>query len=393
MRGYLNIYICFLLASYQCFQHVNCRKVFKVKEKSNLAYKVINLTLDFIDHLKFEGDPDKDERQQELINKMDIMHDKFDYFQHMAEKQPYKIVLSRHINKIESCKIDHRNFLQQPTSIAAIENLKKCDDIILDARTLWRYLSGHSILGLKPIFEYYTKDKSCNGLQINNMFQYLHTVFVDGCAIAVTNERIAFNQSSTLYRDECLQMVEDIEQYIRYFFDQCTNMSCSTFDEQVTQVLNGPEIVNTSTAITALEDNFPWYIFLAIESSSADSVIANNGTFALNSKTVVIEGICYHIFWTNFYVRFTKNKTSTNDTFVKVTISSCDYLGSSSGMNLSEKEYFNEKRKTFFGFTSNDTSDSCQYLHGSKGSSSASSVEKLSFVSMILIGFLCLTFL
>lgn len=389
MKGRRNIFILFLLAGFPFYQHATCGKVFKIKEIGNLAYKVINLSLKFVDNLN-SGDGSETARgpMKELLSVVKQIYDILDYSFHEVEHQPYKIVLSRHTDKIESCKTEHKNMLQQPNSIAAIENFKKCDDIIFAARAIGRYLSGYPILGLKPILEYYTKGKTCNGLQIKNMFQYLYTSFIDGCNIAVTHERITYNQSSTLYKDECLQMVDKIESYTRYFFGRCINVSCSSFYEQVAQLLKGQDIVNASSANNALENNFPWFQFLVINSNNAYSSVVNNGTFPINSYTFAIANKnTYHVLWTDSFASFSENKTTENDTFVNVTISICDYLDSSYGINLLQKGYLYAKLITFVGFRSNYTTDTCEYKNVT---SPASSVEKLSFYSIFVLVFAAL---
>lgn len=387
MKSLLNIFIFCLLASTLFYQPATCGKVLNIKEIGNLAYKVINLSLKFVDSL-VPGDDSETANGpiKKLLSAFEKLYNKLDYSFHEVERQPYKIVLSRHTDKIESCKNDHKNMLQQPSSIAAIENFKKCDDIMHDARAIGRYLSGHSLIDLKPILEYYMKDNICNGLQIKNMFQYLYTFFIDGCNIAVTHERITFNQSSTLYKDECIQMVDDIESYTRYFFGRCIKASCSSFYEQVEKLLKGKDILNVSSANKALENNFPWFQFLVIESSSAHSSVENNGTFPANSHIFAIKNI-YHVFWADSFASFAENKTTENDTFVNVTISICDYLDSSYGMNLSQKGYVYAKLITFVGFRSNNTIDTCKY---EESTSRASSVEKHSFDHIFIFVFAAL---
>lgn len=387
MKSLLNIFIFCLLASTLFYQPATCGKVLNNKEIGNLAYKVINLSLKFVDSL-VPGDDSETANGpiKELLSAFEKLYNKLDYSFHEVERQPYKIVLSRHTDKIESCKNDHKNMLQQPSSIAAIENFKKCDDIMHDARAIGRYLSGHSLIDLKPILEYYMKDNICNGLQIKNMLQYLYTFFIDGCNIAVTHERITFNQSSTLYKDECIQMVDDIESYTRYFFSRCIKASCSSLYEQVENLLKEQNTVNASSVNNVLEDNFPWFQFLVITLRALHSSVENKGTLKVNKYPFRIQEVVYHIFFIDSFISFAENKTTEYDSFVNVTISFCDYMGSSSGMNLSQTGYLHAKLVTFVGFTPNNTVtiDTCKYKSVSL---TASSIEKLSLGSIIVFVF------
>lgn len=136
------------------------------------------------------------------------------------------------------------------------------------------------------------------------MFRYLYTNFIDGCTLAVAAERMLYNGTSTLYRDECWKTVEDINSYMRHFYRKCITNSCSSFLSQVTKLFQESEIRNVSAAYETLEKNFPWFQFLVIESSTSASIMKNNGTFVLNSKTFPVYEKTFHVFWTDFRCRF-----------------------------------------------------------------------------------------
>lgn len=128
---------------------------------------------------------------------------------------PYKITISQHIDKIQSCKTDFKNIWHNPNSTAARSIFEKCHKIIGNVRASGRYLSGQASIRPYPFFEiYHEKDGYYNGQAIGTMFRYtsiyLYTNFI-GCAlIAVAVERMVFNQTSALYRIECWKEVEDI---------------------------------------------------------------------------------------------------------------------------------------------------------------------------------------
>eukprot|EP00105_Crassostrea_gigas_P033954 XP_019918102.1 PREDICTED: uncharacterized protein LOC105348796 [Crassostrea gigas] len=362
------------LAILMCLQLGTCSGLL-VPDIAFLAYDVITLGIDFIDRLTSGDDLGKvQESIDNLQNSVNELHGKLDYTTqivehliHLMNQQPYKISLSQHVEKIKSCKTDLENVLQKPTSTAARENFRKCYDIIGNVRAIGGYLSGHAIVGLPPFFELYRhKDGYYRGPAIKTMFQYLYTYFIDGCTVVVAAERLAFCRSSTLYKEECLKTVADINSYIRNFYRKCITQSCYWFHSQATELFNRPEVVDVSSANNVLENNFPWFQFLVIQSSASDSTVDNDGTFHVNSKTFAVQKT-YHIFWTDSFVRFVKNSTDGNKQFINVTISHGDYVGSSYGMNLSKQSDLAQKQISFVGYSSDHNMDTCQYPQGSGG--------------------------
>lgn len=87
------------------------------------------------------------------------------------------------------------------------------------------------------------------------------------------------------------------------YFRKCITQSCYWFHSQTTELFKRPEVVDVSSANNALQNNFPWFQFLVIQSSASDSTVDNDGTFHINSKTIAVQKT-YHIFWTDSFVRF-----------------------------------------------------------------------------------------
>lgn len=351
------------LAILMCLQLGTCSGL-QVPEIAFLAYDVISLWIDFIDRLTADDDLGRVQESIDNLQKsVNEIHGKLDYTTQLVEhlinlmnQQPYKISLSQHVEKIKSCKIDLENVLQKPTSTAARENFQKCYDIIGNVRAIGGYLSGHAIVGLPPFFELYLhKDGYYRGSAIKTMFQYLYTYFIDGCTVVVAAERYSFYRSSTINKDECLKTVADINSYIRNFYRKCITQSCYWFHSQTTELFKRPEVVDVSSANNALQNNFPWFQFLVIQSSASDSTVDNDGTFHVNSKTIAVQKT-YHIFWTDSFVRFVKNSTGGNKQFINVTISHGDFVGFSYGMNLSQQSDLAQKQISFVGYTSDHVS-------------------------------------
>lgn len=370
-------------------------KGFKVKEVADLAYEVISRSIDFIDQLTSGDDSDTVQRSiKNLQSSVDKLHEKLDYTTQLVEslinlinEQPYKISISQHIEQIKSCKTDLENVLQTPTSIAARENFRKCYVIMNNVRAIGGYLSGQAIIGLHPFFESYRhKDGYYKGYAIKTMFQYLYTHFIDGCTVVVTAERIQFNQTSTIYRDECWKTVSEIYLYMRDFYRKCIRASCPWFISQVGKFLDRPEVVDVYSANNVLQNNFPWFQFLILGSLNSDSTVENVGTFPVNSNIFIVQKT-YRVFWTDSFVLFSNHNKTGHQDAVNVTISICDYDGSSHGMDLTKELYLNEKLFSFVGFTSNHTMDTCKYPQESytKIPSLASSLQKLPLASMFTL--------
>lgn len=383
-----------------CLQFTMCGKSIKVKDVAALATNVIGMSIKFADQLSSGNDFEKmQESIKQLQSSVQKLQDKLDYTTQLVEhlidlikEQPYKISLSQHVEKIKSCKTDLENVLQSPTSTAAQENFQKCYNIIENVRAIGGYLSGYNIIGLPPFFELFRhKDGYYGGLAIKTMFQYLYSYFVDGCTVVVTAERIAFNRSSTLYKEGCLKKIEDINSYMEEFYRKCITRSCSWFHSQTTDLLNEPEIKDASSAYNALQDNFPWFQFLVIEHTGSDPAVLNYGTFHLISKTYKMQKT-YQVFLTNSFQSFSDYNTTENEHLVNVTIKICEYEGSSNGMNLSKQVYLEEKLFSFVGFTSNYTLDACDYQQEYDRSSLASLPRKLP-ISELLVFIACVSHL
>lgn len=374
-------------------------KPLKLEEIAVLAYDVLSLGNDFINSLISD---DNFISVQGMINKlqkmMEELHNKLDYITQQLEdllflvsELPYKIAISQHIDKIRSCKTDFNNLFGNPNNTAALSIFKKCHNIVVSVRAIGRYLSGKASIGPYPFFEiYYEKDGYYRGQAIETMFRYLYTNFIDGCILIVAAERMVYNQTSALYRDECWKTFGEINSYMTKFYRKCMTKSCSSFLSQVSKLFQTYQIKNTSAALKILENNFPWFQFIVVESSTTASIVENNGTFVLNSKTFPIHGKIFHVFWTDFSVSFVKNMTTENQQFVNVTILICDFEDSSYGMNFSKRFYLEEKLISFVGYTSDPTMDTCEYSQELGGSPSLSSIRKLPNNFMIFI-FACAT--
>lgn len=161
-----------------------------------------------------------------------------------------------------------------------------------------------------------------------------------------TAERIEFNQSSTLYKDECWKTVADIYSYMKSFYRKCITHSCSWFLSQATDLLKRPEIVDASSANNVLQNNFPWFQFFVLEFSTSGSTLKNIGTYFVKSKTFVLQKT-YRVFWTDSFVAFAQNRSTENEQDIHIPISICNYETSSYGMNLSRLLYLDEKLFSF----------------------------------------------
>lgn len=126
---------------------------------------------------------------------------------------------NHHIEKVDSCITDLQYVFKDPTDIVARENFQKCYNIMTDVRALGRYLCGNPMIGSKPLFDsFHNEDGSCKGEDIEMIFRALYAKFIDGCLLTSTAERMKHNNSSTLYRDECLGMNKNITDYMTNFY-------------------------------------------------------------------------------------------------------------------------------------------------------------------------------
>lgn len=350
-----------------CLQYPSSIEGLKVKKVSEIAIEVIKSSIDFIKEVITDNNSENSKAQ--VHYRFDILYSKLDYTNVKVEElfdviyqQTYKVLFMPHINRIISCMTDFNNFLQNQNSTAARENFGKCYNIIDDVRALFNILSGYSIIGLRPFFEYYRhKDGYYNGLAIKKLFQYLYRHFIDGCTGLMTAERFKFNQTSTLYSDECYNMIDDINSYMESLYRKCFEASCPWFISHVTELLLRPEVVDVSSALKTLQDNFPWFNFFLVNTKNFKSAIENKGTFTLNFYTFPFLDGYIQLFWTESSVSFDKSNKTENASFVNLTIPICEHVRSSNGMNLSKELHEEEKLYSFVGFTTDRSNNTCEY--------------------------------
>lgn len=266
-----------------------------VKEVAKIAVDVIRLSLQFSKEIRaWNGFNEIQKFRTELNTNINKLHDKLDFvvqevekLTELIEKQTQDILITPSINQIKSCVIELNSLLQNPNNTAARENfLKRCENIIVEVRTIYDFLSGQN----RSILEKYRhKDGSCNGQSIKTMHNFLFRYLVDGCAIVVTAEELRHNQNSVLDKNEWLNMVEKTNDFMENLYNKCISSSCQNVYSHATELLSGPEIVNVESAASVLKDNFPWFQFLIVESKDSNSIIENSGTFAINFKTFTMQ--------------------------------------------------------------------------------------------------------
>lgn len=386
----------FLFTIVLCLQYPDSSEGLKVKKVAEIAIEVIQLSIEFSKEIMSENNFDKIENSiAQLHNRLDNLYNKLEYTTEkvkelfdLIDQQTYKVSFTPHINRIKSCMTDFNTFLQKPNSTAARENFRKCYYIIDDARAIFNSLSGHSIIGIRPFLELYRhKDGSFNGLAIKTLFQYLFRYFIDGCTGLVAAERFEFNQSSRLYSDECLKMIDDINSYMESLYRKCFEASCPWFTSQVTELLLRPGIKDVSSAMKAVQDNFPWLKVFLVETKAFQSAIENKGTFPLNFKTFPFMKNYIQLYWTESSVSFDKSNKTEKALFVNLTISICEHMHSSNGMNLSKTLYEEEKLYSFIGYTTDHSNYTCKYKQKLNPPSSSPGKPELTFTNCLFLFF------
>lgn len=372
MKVFLRILLCTLLTtSTEC-------KTNLLKDITGFVYNVLTLGLDLSDRLQSN---DVLEKVQESINKLqrgiERVHSMLEYTKKLLEAafrlikvKSYFDSFNHHIEKIDSCITDLQYVFKDPTDIVARENFQKCYNIMTDVRALGRYLCGNPMIGSKPLFDsFHNEDGSCKGEDIEMIFRALYAKFIDGCILTSTAERMKHNNSSTLYRDECLGMNKNITDYMTNFYGKCIKLSCSSFHARVSTLLKNLEKVDTSTIYSVLQRNYPWLQFNVIEVWREDALVENNGTFYLNSGIFVVKNKVFLVFCTDVFVKFSKHRAIENQKYVNITVSYRDFESWFLGMNLSYENPLETKRINALGYTSHQTIDTCKYLPGTGDSS------------------------
>lgn len=363
MKLYLGILLCILLAtSSEC-------KTSLFKDIAGYIYNVFTLGLDVSDRLE-SNDEKVLESFKKLQEAIERVHIKLEYTSQLVEDmynlikvQSYYESSNHHIENINRCMKNLQTVFKDPTNMVAREHFKKCYDIITNVEVIGGYLSGKANFGSKPLFDYfYNEDGSCKGEDIEKIFRGLYAKFIDGCIVTSTAERMKHGNFSTIYRDECWEMNKNISAYMISFYAKCSKLSCSSFHSRVSALLKNLEKVNSFTVYNVLRQNYPWLQFSVIEVGKKEAVVENNGTFFLNSGIFVVQNKIFLVFWTDVFVMFSKNRTNENQQNVNVTVSYCDFESWFLGMNFSYENPLETKRISAFGFTSNQTIDTCKYF-------------------------------
>lgn len=372
MKVFLRILLCTLLTtSTEC-------KTNLLKDITGFVYNFLTLGLDLSDRLQSN---DALEKVQESINKLqrgiERVHSMLEYTKKLLEAafrlikvESYFNSFNRHIEIIDSCITDLQYVFKDPTDIVARENFQNCYNIMYNVRALGTCLCGNPKFGRKPLFDsFHNEDDSCKGEYIEMIFRALYAKFIDGCLVTSTAERMIHNNSSTLYRDECLGMNKNITDYMTNFYGKCINLSCSSFHSHVSTLLKNLEKVDSSTVYNVLQRNYPWLQFNVIEVGREEDLVENNGTFYLNSGIFVVKNKTFLVFWTDDFVKFSKHRAIENQKYVNITVSYCDFESWFLGMNLSYENPLETKRINAFGYTSDQTIDTCEYMPESDDSS------------------------
>ncbi|XP_063413891.1 uncharacterized protein LOC134696164 [Mytilus trossulus] len=327
------------------------------------AYDVISFGVDFIEKYVL-GDPYSDSLQQ-LQRSIDLIHTKLDYLTDVVDRLlqlvkelPYTLRITEHVEKIKSCTTDMNNFFSRPTNAAALENLQKCYDIMVNVRAIGNYLSGGAIAGSPPLFDMYRqKEGTYHGETIKNMFTYLYTYFINGCAVVVTAEGSKYHGSSKFYQQECKAKVGAIQNYMKTFFSKCIREMCPHFISTATAKLS--EISDSTSAHLAMTDAFPWFQFLVLQTSTTNPNITEDGTFKMKSKNFAGTQT-FHLFWTDSFVRFKRQGTgATLDIAVDTNHLVNSYYG-----NLDMTTNQQGSMTHFISFTTDTSIDHCNYVTG-----------------------------
>lgn len=394
MKLQLIILLCILLGnSSEC-------KTYLFKDIADYVYNVFTLGLDLGDRLE------SNENVKESINKLqeaiERVYSMLEYTNQQVEDlnrlikvQSYYETVDKHIFEIERCIKNLRYVFDDPTDIVKRENFEKCYDIIANVQVIGDYLSGKAKFGSKPLFDYfYNEDGSCKGEDIDRIVRVLYANFFDGCIVTSTAERMKHGNSSTIYRDECWEMNKYISASMISFYGKCIKVSCSSFHSRVSALLKNLEKVNSTspTVYNVLRHNYPWLQFIVIEVGKKEAVVENNGTFFLNSGIFVVQNKIFLVFWTDVFVMFSKNRTNENQQNVNVTVSYRDFESWFLGMNLSYENPLVTKRISAFGYTSNQTIDTCKYFpvpdsspHATPNSGNSLRTPALIFFAIFLV--------
>lgn len=385
------VIICLLLCSAISITETVVIQIAKIAQE---AYSVISAGIEFVEKI-VSGDPFSQIQAslQELRRSINIIHTKLDYLTGLVEELlqrvkelPYNLRITQHVEKIKSCTDDLNNFMSKPTNTAARENLEKCYNIMENVRSIGNYLSGGVIAGSPPIFDLYRqKQGTYDGVTIQNMFTYMYTHFINGCAIVVTAEGLKYLMSASLYHNECKAKVGAIHSYMKNFFSKCIREMCPVFVSAAKGKLS--KVYDSSSAHTALSDAFPWFQFLALQTRSTKPDVTDVGTFKMKSHTIASTQT-YQLFWTDIFVRLQRIGPGMK---INITVNRNELASSFYG-NVNLTTNVKESSMQFIAYTSDTSIDHCDYNTGVNSAQSSRLDLPMCFF-VIILSFFCLSIL
>lgn len=236
----------------------------------------------------------------------------------------FKLFLRVYINTIESCEIDYRTYMTNPTD-AAKNNLLKCHYIMQNVRPLGNYLRGEPIHENRRLFDFYIdEDGVCDGQAIESVLKNLFAEYVIGCNIAITIEYIENDGKSGHYANECEGTMSKIIKNTKHLYKDCARHSYKNFTSSVQTLFKN---VNALTSLKDLHANlsakYPWFEFIIIQMSKS-SKAKLGGNFSVAHFEINSANFTFALF---VFDRSTKVSMEKQNFSLAIDVDEKDYKG------------------------------------------------------------------
>lgn len=341
--------------------HTKGRSFSMILEAANSAVSLFTTIGDL-----FQISSEKNERQQLTEVLSELKHNLkiglISLFVRL-EKSIYQNIITPYIDKINSCKKDHDNYVAN-ASDAAIRNLKKCSDIMESVRPLGNLLSGERIFDSHQLFDLYKDGEGvCNGSAIESISKNLFADYVIGCTVATTIETFESGVNTMLYGNECKDTISKVITYMKGLYSDCALPSCKTFHCSVQSLFGQIPPTSSQDLYSKLSEMYPWFNFLVFKLSKRGKVTAG-GNFSIGHyDSHWINGYQYDIFFFDAYIQITQESLNYSIAIeVPEELYDDHYFGNSTMTTI----YFNGLTlRTFVGYASENNAlcnDTLEYI-------------------------------
>lgn len=163
------------------------------------------------------------------------------------------VIIAEDERKIKDCVDSYEWLLQNPDSETYVEQVKQCENIHAEVRSISRTLKT------MYIFRKITNELGyCNGQYLMKVLNYLFNLYLEGYCILLAAHQLQGKNESHFYINEYKTSLEQIHQSVNEEISACAMEYCKGVPIYSKQI---PESADNQGTLDLLHKAFPWYRF------------------------------------------------------------------------------------------------------------------------------------